>query len=221
MQLQKILLVLGAGYSVSACNTNQTLPDSSAPAIHLVRNSRYMGDMTGFSFISNPQLSNFTVCHGNTCRYISKVSLSNDEWRPIKELFDRTANGPEEEREQIGQAIALLETIVGEKTGTSNDKAENMEGFGENGQMDCVDESTNTSVYLTLLQNAGLLQWHVVDHRVSRGVLSLKPPHFTAVVREKQNNERYAVDSWFLKNGESPYIVPLSSWKKGWKPVSK
>lgn len=205
-------------YGVAACSRIQPQPDPSAPVLTLIRNSTGMGDTTGSWFITNPEISDFTICHGNTCRYISRTSLNDTEWNPVSGLFSTPANTPAGERERVRKAVALLEAVVGEKTGTSNDKAENFKGMGESGQMDCVDESTNTSVYLILLQNAGLLHWHTVDRRASRGLLSLQPPHFTAVLREKQSSERYAVDSWFLDNGEPPYIVPLSVWKGGWKP---
>jgi len=43
-------------------------------------------------------------------------------------------------------------------------------------------------------------------------------PHTTAVIQEKSNFEKYAVDSWYQDNGEDPFIVPLANWKAGWKP---
>jgi len=84
--------------------------------------------------------------------------------------------------------------------------------------MDCVDESTNTMVYLTMLQNSNLLHWHTVEHRVSRGIMSFQLPHFTAVIRDGESGIKYAVDSWFLDNGQPPFIVPIDEWQAGWKP---
>ena len=212
-----MVVVLVLGFS-AGCGDIRPSSGSDAPAIKLVRNRKDMGDMSGALFISHPVYSDFSVCHGHTCRYISRTSLDDDEWKTVTDLFNIPSSSPADERERVRVAVARLETLIGTKVGTSNDKAENFEGIGESGQMDCVDESTNTSVYLTMLQNARVLRWHAVDHRVSRGLLGLQAPHFTAVLREKHNNKRYAVDSWFLDNGEPPYIVPLSLWKKGWKP---
>ena len=205
--------------SVAACSGNPTTSGHTPPAIELIRNARDMGDTSDRSFIAHPLVSGFSVCHGHTCRYINRVGLGHDEWNSIRQVFAEPFDSAEQEREKIREAIGLFETLTGNKIGTSNDKAESFAGLGETGQMDCVDEATNTSVYLTLLQNAGLLRWHVVDYRISRGVGSLQAPHFTAVIKEIQTGRKYAVDSWFRDNGEIPYIIPLSVWKGGWKPA--
>ena len=51
------------------------------------------------------------------------------------------------------------------------------------GQMDCVDESTNTHGFLLYLANRGLLKFHKVGRKVSRGFfLDGRYPHWTAIV---------------------------------------
>ena len=82
--------------------------------------------------------------------------------------------------------------------------------------MDCIDEATNSTVYLRLLKNAGLLHFHSQAYRLSRG--GLIRPHNTATIIEIESNTHYAVDSWFGHNGEQPVIIPLTLWKSGWKP---
>jgi hypothetical protein len=84
-----------------------------------------------------------------------------------------------------------------------------------NGQLDCIDEATNTTVYLRMLAEANMLIFHQQASRTSRG--GLFSPHNTATIIEIESNTRYAVDSWFDNNGEPPAIIPLTLWKPDWK----
>lgn len=217
IKLFVLFSICGAG--LYACNSNPVSEKADVHPIQLIRNNKDIMDARTSPFIRYPDYGNFSVCHGNTCRYITTLSLTRAEWRQVSELFS-TVTSAGEERERIRQAIGLLEVIIGEKTGTSMERGENASGGTPEGQMDCVDESTNTTVYLTLMQRENLLQWHRVQHRVSRGVSSLQWPHFTAVIRDMQSGLPYAVDSWFLDNGQPPFIVPLAEWQRGWRPES-
>lgn len=167
-------------------------------------------------FIEYPQQDNYSICHNHSCAKFSFIHLSTQQWDTVEALFTPLAATAKQEREHIKSAIALLETLTGEQAGTSRDKAENNLNQGIHGQLDCIDEATNTTVYLRLLSNAGLLQKHDQSSRTSRG--GLLSPHNTATIIERDSKIRYAVDSWFHKNGEQPEILPLSTWKSGWKP---
>ena len=91
-------------------------------------------------------------------------------------------------------------------------------GFDD--QFDCYDETTNTSTYLTLLAQAGYLQWHRIHGWAGRGSLigSDGWPHQTAVIVELQSRRAWAVDSWFEDNGRAAHVVPLDVWYAGWVP---
>ena len=166
---------------------------------------------------TNPQPSDFTICHGGTCEEVEHVVLAEQQWQQIRRLFNDNSSA-REERENIKRAIALLERIVGQLTDTYNDKAENKTDYETNHYMDCIDESTNTTIYLMLLVRDGLLTWHTVEDRGNRGYFFNGWPHTTAVIKEKQTGQRYAVDSWFRDNGLQPYIIPFTKWKAGWRP---
>jgi len=169
-------------------------------------------------FIYYPTPDNYSVCHGHTCSEFSFIHLSNMQWQAIESLFLPAANNAQQEREQIKLAIALLERLTGEQSDTHKDQAKNFTDNGLNGQLDCIDEATNSTVYLRMLFDAGLLHFHQQASRTSRG--GLWAPHNTATIIETESDLRYAVDSWFDDNGKVPAIVPLSQWKKGWKPES-
>jgi len=141
------------------------------------------------------------------------VTLTAGQWQGIRNLFAADTS-PSKERESIRKAIALLEEIVGAITGTWRDLAGNVAGAGEPGQLDCISESKNTTTYLQLLFDDGLLKWHDIDERHVRHPLIFNT-HWTAVIVDRSNGERFAVDSWILDNGQPPAIQPLSDWLLG------
>ncbi len=173
----------------------------------------YLTCMYPLTGIPAPAPASFYSCTDYHCDEGETVSLSSRQWDQVRSLFSspRTAA---QERQQIRKAIALLEVEVGNITGTSRDLAKNVAGSGQPGQLDCISESKNTTTYLQLISNDGLLRWHAVEERRLRHpwILDL---HWAAVIRDKQADKRYAVDSWFLDNGQPPYIQPLDQWLSG------
>ncbi len=168
-----------------------------------------------------PSPQQFDVCYKYTCQEISELSITTTQWEEIRSIFQPAAASSSEERQLIAKAVARMEQIVGEKIDTSNDKGGNLQGLSIGGnQMDCVDESTNTTTYLRMMELDGLLRWHRVEDRKTRGFLLFGGwPHTTAVISERQNKKkRWAVDSWFFDNGVPPAILPLDKWSDGWKP---
>jgi hypothetical protein len=155
----------------------------------------------------------FFSCTSYHCKTGQDVRLSADQWRAVQALFAGDSS-PAMERRQLRQAIALLEQQVGGIAGTWRDLAGNVAGAGQPGQLDCIAESKNTTTYLQLLSDAGLLKWHVVEARQVRHPLIFNV-HWTAVIRDTRSQQRYAVDSWFLDNGKPPYIQPLEDWQSG------
>lgn len=169
--------------------------------------------------VTDPVPGRFSVCHGGTCALVSQVALDESEWGRVAAVFSTPAGSAAEERERVAAAIAQFETVVGAITGTSDDRAENGRGKDWSNQMDCVDESTNTTTYLRILAQAGHLRWHRVEDRVTRGWFLFGWPHTTAVMSEVATGARWAVDSWFYENGKPPVIVPLDLWRTGWRPA--
>jgi 23S rRNA pseudouridine2457 synthase len=173
--------------------------------------------------ITQPDIDNFSMCHAHGCKEVEQLSLTNDEWQTIRRHFHPEASSAEAERLQIANAIAEFEQLIGAKTGTSGDKAGLFPALGSNGQLDCIDESTNTTTYLLILEKQGLLKWHEPMDHVTRGFFIFGWPHSSGAMREKASSENdevseFAVDSWFEDNGKRPHIIPLSQWRSGWNP---
>jgi len=170
------------------------------------------------SVIPSPTPERFSVCYNHSCTTIVTDSLSADEWRLATAAFSEPPRTAADERAAIAVAIATMEEIVGQHTGTSIDKGGNMRGFGLPSQMDCIDESSNTNSYLLMLARDGLLKYHTVVNRSTRFGLFVGMPHTTAVIQDNRTQQRYAIDSWFHDNGQPPYIDRLEHWKAGGRP---
>jgi hypothetical protein len=171
--------------------------------------------------IKNPTPSKFSVCFQHTCAMVEHVSLRAGEWLKVASFFKPAAESAEAERRQIAKAIAHLEVAVGGKINALDDRGGNLEGFLASGnQLDCVDESTNSTTYMMMMENAGFLKFHRVEKRATRGAFLWGGgwPHSTAVVSEISTGRKWAVDSWFFDNGELPTVVLLKKWRTGWSP---
>jgi hypothetical protein len=167
--------------------------------------------------ITDPTWQRFSVCYDHGCQSLAYVALTDQQWQQLRAAFLPPAETAAEERQRVRAAIAMMETFVGHATSTWRDKGGTFNS-GKTGQMDCIDESINTSLYLTMFYKYGMLRHHRVDERATRGWFIFGWPHTTAVIRENARNASWAVDSWFLDNGEPPFILPLDVWKQGWKP---
>jgi len=98
----------------------------------------------------------------------------------------------------------------------ANDKGGTFPGMSQSGQMDCIDESINTTIYLRMLQNTACCAgtaWRIgpragrssaaAHHRGDRG--AQQPPALGGgllVPRQRQ----------------AAFVLPLETWKSGWQP---
>ena len=153
----------------------------------------------------------FVHCYDFGCKTTREVHYNDAQWEQIRALFASGIVDSHAEKQAIRRAIAKMEEISGEISGTSVDKGGNYPGTDIVRQMDCIDESTNTFQYLSALEQLQLLKWHRVDLKQRRIVWFAT--HWTAVIRERESNAKFAVDSWYRDNGELPYIQPLEDWK--------
>lgn len=153
-----------------------------------------------------------SVCYSYGCSNREQVFLSDWQWQALRAIFTPSAASAKQERAAIRLAIANMEILTGTVVGTWADMGRNSGTVDKTKQMDCIDESTNTTSYLMLFQQTGLLIWHEVAerHRRSKWIVDV---HWTAVIREKETGQHYAVDSWHLDNGQPPYIQTLEDWQ--------
>ncbi len=198
------IYLIGSVLFLAACGSSHT----SSPQTYLA--GRH---------IPPPETTQLSHCHAYGCQKITNVALTPHEWNAIAVIFKHKPKNAAVERQRIAMAIGLFEQIVGPKDGTAHDEAGTFRNTGTD-QLDCVDESTNTTTYLTLLEQEGLLSFHKVNGPTMRLPIIHAGhwPHQTAVITEIATNVPYAVDSWFQDNGADADIIDLKTWKSGWKP---
>lgn len=164
-----------------------------------------------------PSPNQFHICYGSGCQQKADITLTKKQWTTIRALFKNNKTAADERR-SLTKAIGQFETFAGEQSPIRFDRAENVFETQYGGQLDCVDESINSTFYLLLLRDQNLLQYHQVMFPTSRGHFIGGWPHNTAVIQDISTNRPYVVDSWFLDNGSDAQVVPLDLWQSGWSP---
>lgn len=158
--------------------------------------------------------SRLTVCHGYNCYFRTRLALGPADMERIGQIMAAGAASPAAERQAVGDAVAYFEDRAGDAIGVRDRAKSELDEGGTKGQMDCIDESTNTRTFMLLLQKNGLLKYHTVQTNVSRGFfLDARYPHSTAVLKETGSGKLWAVDSWYEPMGGRPDILALAEWK--------
>ena len=203
MLTRRLLLVAASAILVAACTHARPGP----PSEHLM-----------FFGVPQPSANTVHVCHAYGCQKQTKFRFTSADLAEIDALMKttRTADTPHEERRAVAYAIGWIERRVGAAIGTASDRAGmDFAASGDPTQQDCVDESTNTTSYLMVLQANGFLRHHTVARpfakdQLWRGVSGWT--HWTAVLEETVGGQRWAIDSWIYANGENPAVVEAEHW---------
>ena len=164
--------------------------------------------------LTSPRGNLVTVCSGYGCRFETKVMIDDHDLDQIRSIFAQVEDSETGEREAVQSAIAYLETRVGTEVGTSEDRGKiEARGVGDKTQQDCIDESTNTTSYLIVMEANGFLKYHKVRRPEVRGYwLDGRWPHWTAVLQSNKAGSEWAIDSWWRDNGAEPVVIPLADW---------
>ena len=160
---------------------------------------------------ADPVYREIVVCHGFGCNIQSTISLSKSEWRSVTGWFKESTPDAKAERNQIRHAIGWMEVLVGRHGPGRKDRALDLQHITSKiGQMDCIDESINTTTYLKMFEKQSLLRWHRVVERIQRRALF--DAHWASQVEEIFTGNRYVIDSWFQDNGMLPNVQEAKDW---------
>jgi hypothetical protein len=103
----------------------------------------------------------------------------------------------------------------------ANDLAINDFEEGVEGRTDCVDNASNTTTFLHILDDMEeLAGWSVLPPRI-RSRFDYTQVHWTAAIVDMKSRGSWSVDSWYRPHGHLPMVMPLSAWvhkKLGWDP---
>ena len=208
MLLRSLSVLIIASASLAAC-TYDDGPDPSRRFLELGMDA--------------PQKNTVVVCHAYGCKMKTPYRFTSANIAEITREMRRAERSdlPEEERRAIAYAIGLMERQVGAAIGIGDKAGMQWTASGDPTQEDCVDESTNTTSYLVVLQSNGLLRYHTVEGPLGEdnmlyGTMIGRPvkywPHYTATIRETKTGQRWAVDLRIGDNGENPSITKLEDW---------
>jgi hypothetical protein len=169
-----------------------------------------------------PTLAEFPVCHGFGCSVVSRASLSKKEWRRVVAVFRPPAKNAQAERQRIARALALMQILVGEKTGTGVHQWTHKDmlilpNYGDKTQLDCIDEAVNTWTYMTMMERDGLFHFHNVAKLAHAGDLSDLNIRNAAVLQEK-GGDYFVIDPSLVDHGVPPPVMPLATWLGPWPP---
>jgi hypothetical protein len=159
-----------------------------------------------------------SVCYNYRCARQVAAPLEQASLARIERLF-AASDSAETERLAISLAVGMLGRAVSAYAPIAYDQARNPWTESDvDGRMDCIDHSTNTQRMLALLHARGFVRYHEPGPRVRRNKLFVFATHWTATIRELASGERYAVDTWFRRNGYPAVVMPLEAWKRGGSP---
>jgi hypothetical protein len=161
--------------------------------------------------VTAPKL--ITICHGYGCSFRTKLTLGASDGARFRSIMGAGATSPAAERAAIAKAVQYFEQRSFQVIGVRDKPKADFGASHIKGQMDCVDESTNTRALLLYLHERGLLKFHKVGRNVSRGMFfDGRYPHFTAIVIDPAGT-KWVVDSWYKPTGGVPDIFPHEQWK--------
>jgi hypothetical protein len=164
--------------------------------------------------VSAPTSELVVVCHGFGCKFRAEVELSAADRGTLAQIMAGGKASPAAERQAVAGAWAWFDRRIAASAGTRNHvAAAGAEYMFDSRQFDCIDASRNTTSLLLVLEQLGLLRFHMVDVPKSRGALiDGRPFHYTAVLRERANGIKWAVDSWTRAYGQPAEVMTLARW---------
>ncbi|MCG7391992.1 hypothetical protein MHY87_03640 [Microvirga sp. ACRRW] len=162
-----------------------------------------------------PEGTRIIACHGYGCSRRQVVSVDGGWLGRARAILKGGRASAEAERQALSQVVSIYTAYLAASIGGKRDVPGSPAGMsGVHGQMDCLDETANTTSLLLVLQGQGLLAHHQVEPPESRGFfLDGRYPHFSAVIVDESGTE-WAVDPWRRAPGQKPEILPLVQWRQ-------
>ena len=98
------------------------------------------------------------VCHGYSCKYKTSLVLGATDAKRLAAILAAGKQSAQAERKAIARAVAYFEQRTFDVIGIRDEPRSKVGGSGVRGQMDCIDESTNTRSLLPYLADRKLLR---------------------------------------------------------------
>jgi hypothetical protein len=163
-----------------------------------------------------PAGTRIVACHGYGCSRRMEMVMDEGLMSRVGTALRAGRGSPEAERRAVSEVVRAYTAHLAASFGSDPDLPRSPPHLsGVAGQMDCVDETANTTSLLLVLEAQGWLVHHRVERPQSRGLfIDGRYPHVTAIVAEKRTGREWAVDPWARAPGQRPDILPLERWRQ-------
>ena len=161
-----------------------------------------------------PSASSMTVCYGFVCRRREILDFTPADRKALTKILASGRASAAAERTAVQDAMIWFDRRMGPIIGTDKRVAKaDFRYFDDKHNYDCWDTTRNTTSLLLVLQEWGLLKFHVVGNPHYRGnALVLQTPHNTAVLVESATKVEWVVDLWPRGYAQPPDVMTVDKW---------
>jgi hypothetical protein len=161
-----------------------------------------------------PTAQRMTVCYGFVCRRREILDFTAADRNALTQILAAGKASAAAERVAVQKAVIWFDRRMGPVIGTNRRVARaDFRYFDDKHNYDCWDTTRNTTSLLLVLQDWGLLKYHVVGDPHYRGnALVLQTPHNTAVLVERATRVEWVVDMWPRGYLQPPDVMPVGKW---------
>jgi hypothetical protein len=163
-----------------------------------------------------PSAQRMTVCYGFVCRRREILDFGPGDRNALTQILSSGHGSAAAERAAVQKAVIWFDRRMGPVIGTNKRVAKaDFRYFDDSHNYDCWDVTRNTTSLLLVLQEWGLLKFHVVGDPHYRGnALVLQTPHNTAVLVERATKVEWVVDLWPRGYSQPPDVMTVEKWVK-------
>jgi hypothetical protein len=161
-----------------------------------------------------PSAKSMTVCYGFVCRRREILDFTPGDRNSLTQILAAGRASAAAERAAVQKAVIWFDRRMGPVIGTDKRVAKaDIRALDSSHNYDCWDTTRNTTSLLLVLQQWGLLKYHVVGDPHYRGnALALQLPHNTAVLVERATKVEWVVDMWPRAYAQPPDVMTLEKW---------
>jgi hypothetical protein len=161
-----------------------------------------------------PSANSMTVCYGFVCRRRETLDFTPGDRNALTQILAMGRASAAAERAAVQKAVIWFDRRMGPVIGTDKRVAKaDFRYFDARHNYDCWDTTRNTTSLLLVLQQWGLLKYHVVGDPHYRGnALVLQTPHNTAVLVERETKVEWVVDLWPRGYLQPPDVMTVEQW---------
>ena len=161
-----------------------------------------------------PSGKSMTVCYGFVCRRREILDFTLGDRSVLSQTLAAGRTSAAAERAAVQKAVIWFDRRMGPIIGTNKRVAKaDFRYFDDKHNYDCWDTTRNTTSLLLVLQEWGLLKYHMVGDPHYRGnALVLQTPHNTAVLVERATKVEWVVDMWPRGYLQLPDVMTVEKW---------